>query len=247
MSGQLDPRFTVRTPEGPRELDAYTPEGYAALAELWTRSGWQHKQSYELTWLGIPIIQLPEDVLMIQEAIWKLRPDVVVEAGVAHGGALILYASILELIGKGRVVGIDIEIRKYNRLAIESHPMSKRIHLIERSSTDPATLDEVGSLIRGGDRVMVMLDSNHTRDHVRAELDCFAPLVTPGSYLVVFDSVMTQVADAPNGDPSWTHDNPAAAVSDFLSSHPEFEVDLGYERLNVTYCRGGWLRRSEDD
>lgn len=247
MGGHLDPMFTVRTPEGARELDAYTPEGFQALAELWTRSGWQHKQSYGLTWLGIPIIQLPEDILMLQEAIWKVRPDVVVEAGVAHGGALILYASLLELLGRGKVVGIDIEIRKYNRLAIESHPMSKRIHLIERSSTDPQTVDDVRSLIRPGERVMVMLDSNHTREHVRAELECYAPLVTPGSYVVVFDSVMTQVADAPNGRPEWVSDNPAAAVADFLCTHPEFEVDRSYERLQVSYCSGGWLRRKDDE
>lgn len=240
----LDPVFTVKSSDGERTLDVYTPEGFLALAELWTRAGWQQKFSYEVTWLGIPIIQLPEDILMIQELIWKVRPDVVVESGVAHGGALILYASLLELLGRGRVIGVDIEIRKYNRLAIESHPMSKRITLIEGSSTDESTVAQVRTAIRPDDRVLVLLDSNHSRDHVRSELELYGPLVSPGSYIVVFDTVMTMVHDAPNGQPSWVTDNPQAAIEDFLQAHPEFTRDATYERLHVTYCRGGYLRRS---
>ena len=241
-----DRRITIQTADGPHEVDIYTPEGFAVVADLFTRSGWQNKLSYEVTWLGIPIIQLPEDVLMVQELIWKVRPEVVIESGVAHGGALILYASILELLGRGRVIGVDIEIRKYNRLAIESHPMSHRISLIEGSSVEATTVDLVRGMVSPGQRTMVMLDSNHTRDHVRRELELYAPLVSPGSYLVVFDEVMTIVADAPNGKPAWAQDNPAEAVEDFLSTHPEFMVDRAYERLSTTYCRGGFLRRLED-
>ena len=122
--------------------------------------------------------------------------------------------------------------------------MSKRITLIEGSSTDDATLQQVKAGIRPDDSVLVLLDSNHTRDHVRAELEMYAPLVAPGGYVVVFDSVMTMVHDAPNGNPTWTDDNPAAAVDDFLAAHPEFSRDRAYERLEVTYCRGGFLRRS---
>ena len=238
--------ITIRTDGGTREVDIYTPEGFEIVADLFTRAGWQNKLSYEVTWLGIPIIQLPEDILMIQELIWKVRPEVIIESGVAHGGALILYASLLQLLGRGRVVGVDIEIRKYNRLAIESHPMAGRISLIEGSSTDPATFDAVRSHVAAGQRTMVMLDSNHTRDHVRRELELYAPLVTPGSYLVVFDEVMPMVADAPNGKPTWTEDNPLEAVRDFLGEHPEFEVDHAYERLATTYCRNGYLRRLDD-
>jgi cephalosporin hydroxylase len=245
-AGRLGRTIKVQTADGERELDIYSPEGFRALAELWTRSNWQHKLSYEVTWIGIPIIQLPEDILMVQELIWKNRPDVIVESGVAHGGALVLYASLLELLGRGRVVGVDIEIRKYNRLAIESHPTSKRITLIEGGSTEPATLDAVKALIRPGERVMVMLDSNHTRDHVRAELELYAPLVGPGGYVVVFDEVMPMVADAPNGKPAWDTDNPETAVQAFLASHPEFEIDRAYERLAVTYCRSGFLRRTDN-
>lgn len=240
----LDPVFTVRGGGVERTLDAYTEEGFLALAELWTRAGWQRKISYEVTWLGVPIIQLPEDILMLQELVWKVRPDVIVESGVAHGGALVLYASLLELLGRGRVLGIDVEIRKYNRLAIESHPMSKRITLIESSSTDPDTLAEVAAAIGPDDQVLVMLDSNHSAEHVRAELEMYAPLVTSGSYAIVFDSVMTMVHDAPNGHPSWATDNPRTAVDDFLVTHPEFTQDRSYERLHVTYCRGGYLRRA---
>jgi len=181
---------------------------------------------------------------MLQELIWKVRPEVIIESGVAHGGALVLYASLLELIGRGRIIGIDIEIRKYNRLTIEAHPLSKRITLVEGSSVDRHVVDRVRDMIRPNESVMVMLDSNHSRDHVRAELDLYSPLVTPGSYLVVFDGVMAMLADAPNGSPAWAEDNPGRAVVDFLQKHPEFEPDRNYERLAVTYCRGGYLRRN---
>ena len=234
----------ISTSEGEREIDIYSPEGFDVVANLWTRANWQRKLSYEVTWLGISIIQLPEDILMVQELIWKNRPDVIVESGVAHGGALILYASLLELLGRGRVIGVDIEIRKYNRLAIESHPSSRRIALIEGSSTDKATFEAVRTRIQPSESVMVMLDSNHTRDHVRAELELYAPLIGPGGYMVVFDEVMPMVADAPNGKPSWDLDNPLEAVRDFLTAHPDFEVDRSYERLATSYCRNGFLRRT---
>jgi len=244
---QPDRVITIRTADGPRDVDIYTPEGYAVVANLFTRAGWQRKLSYEVTWLGIPIIQVPEDILILQEILWKVRPDVVVESGVAHGGALVLYASLLELIGKGRAIGVDIEIRKYNRLAIESHIASSRIALVEGSSTDPAVFADIRGRIRPGERVLVTLDSNHTRSHVRDELELYSQLVTPGSYLVVFDEVMPMVADAPNGKPSWDEDNPLEAVKDFLASHPEFEADPAYERLGVSYCLGGFLRRLESE
>jgi len=237
----------VTTPEGEREVDIYTDEGYRVLSQLWTRSNWQNRLSYEVTWLGIPIIQLPEDMVVMQELIWKVRPDVIVESGVAHGGALVLYASILELLGRGRVIGVDIEIRKYNRLAIEAHPLSHRIDLIEGDALADATVDAVRSRIKPGERVMVTLDSNHTRDHVRGELERYAPLVTPNSYLVVFDGVMALVADAPAAGAGWDNDNPFEAVQDFLAGTEDFEVDRSYERMAVTYCQGGVLRRRDTD
>jgi cephalosporin hydroxylase len=239
--------FRVSTPEGERELDIYSDEGYRALSHLWTRSNWHSRLSYEVTWLGVPIIQLPEDMVAMQELIWKVRPDVIVESGVAHGGALMLYASILELLGRGKVIGVDIEIRKYNRLAIEAHPLSHRIQLTENDSLSDEAVDAVRSAIRPGDRVMVALDSNHTREHVRGELERYAPLVTPNSYLVVFDAVMALVADAPAAGESWDEDNPLEAVREFLDGNDDFEVDRTFERLAVSYCQGGFLRRREAD
>jgi cephalosporin hydroxylase len=238
-----EPRIKVITSEGQRELDIYSPEGFKVLANLFTRSGWQQKISYEPTWLGIPIIQTPEDISMMQEVIWKVRPDVIIECGVAHGGALVLYASILEMTGKGHVIGVDVEIRKYNRLALQSHPMSRRFTLIEGSSVDEATVQQVREMIRPDDRVMVTLDSNHTAAHVAQELSLYAPLVTPDSYLVVFDGVMQVLADAPGGSPSWDTDNPWQAVQQFISENADFEIDLYYNRLKVTHCPGGFLRR----
>ncbi|MGA2320205.1 MAG: CmcI family methyltransferase [Solirubrobacteraceae bacterium] len=246
-AAEFGPIVTVQTPAGPREIDIYTEEGFRALSHLWTRSGWERKFTYELVWMGIPIIQLPEDILMMQELIWRVRPEVIIESGVAHGGALILYASLLDAIGKGRVLGVDVEIRKYNRLAIEAHPMSKRITLIEGDSVAEATLARVRAEIPPGATVMVALDSNHTRSHVTAELERYTPLVTPGSYCVVFDSVMTMVSDAPSAGENWEHDNPLDAVSDFLARHEEFEVDPSFNRLDVTYCQSGFLRRLEAD
>jgi cephalosporin hydroxylase len=244
LQHRLQPEIEVRSDEGPERHNIYTPEGFAALSQLWTRSGWQQKLTYELTWLGIPIIQTPEDVLMMQELLWKVRPDVVIECGLAHGGSAILYASILELLGKGRVIGIDIEIRKYNRLALMSHPLSHRLTMVESSSVDPSTLDHVRSLIRPDDRVLVTLDSNHTRGHVSRELEMYSTLVTAGSYMVVFDGVMQILTDAPGGSPQWEEDNPWLAVNDFLATHPDFEIDSYYNRLRATYCPGGFLRRA---
>jgi cephalosporin hydroxylase len=237
----------IATPAGEREVDIYSDEGYRVLSQLWTRSNWHNRLSYEVTWLGIPIIQLPEDMAAMQELIWKVRPDVVVESGVAHGGALVLYASLLELVGRGRVIGVDIEIRKYNRLAIEAHPLSHRIELIEGDSLADDTVERVRSHITPGDTVLVALDSNHTREHVLGELERYAPLVTPNSYLVVFDAVMALVADAPTAGEGWSEDNPLEAVREFLDGNDDFEVDRSFERLGVTYCQGGFLRRREAD
>ena len=240
---QLDHLIKVTTPEGPEEVDIYTPEGFKVLSNLYTRSGWQQKISYEPTWLGIPIIQTPEDIVMMQELIWKVRPDVIIECGVAHGGAVVLYSSILELLGKGHVIGVDVEIRKYNRLALQSHPLGKRFTLIEASSVEQSTVDEVRTHIRPDDTVLVTLDSNHTMAHVTQELQLYAPLVTPDSYMVVFDGVMQILTDAPGGSPSWDKDNPWRAIEGFLEENDQFEVDPYYNRLRVTHSPGGFLKR----
>src|SRR5260370_4426316 len=160
FDNSLEPKIKLNAGNGSRELDIYTPEGFKALSNLFTRSGWQQKISYEPTWLGIPIIQTPEDIVMMQELIWKVRPDVVIECGVAHGGALVLYASILDLIGKGRVIGVDVEIRKYNRPALQTHPLHRPFPLVEGSSSDPATPDQLRDMIQPTDPVLSPLYSN---------------------------------------------------------------------------------------
>ena len=233
----------VSLPGQPEPVDVYSDRGFQELTRLWVKAGWQRKLSYELTWLGVPIIQLAEDILMMQELLYKIRPSVVVETGIAHGGSGILYASILELLGRGRVIGVDVEIRKYNRLAIQAHPMSNRMTLVEGSSIDPTTFSRVQGLVAGEDPVIVTLDSNHTRDHVLRELELYSGLVSPGSYLVVFDTVMDLVADTPNGRSDWTETGAAAGVRAFLSTHPEFKPDRYYNRLGATYCEDGFLQR----
>ena len=196
--------------------------------------------------MGVPIIQLPEDLLMMQELIYKTRPDVIIETGTAHGGTALFYASILSLIGNGgKVFSIDIEIRKYNELAIRAHPLSNQISLFQGDSTLESTVKWVRDQILPSYKVLVVLDSNHTKAHVLEELRMYSKLVTPGSYLVVFDSMMPRVADAPNGNPTWEKDSPAQAVEEFLDIHSEsrFRVDTYYNRLDVTYCPRSFLER----
>jgi cephalosporin hydroxylase len=204
----------------------------------------RYRYSYNFTWLGRPIIQYPPDVLAVQELIWRVKPDLVVETGVAHGGSLMLSASLLALLGgRGRVVGIDVEIRKANRAAIERHPLARRITLIEGSSTDEAVARRVRALAKGR-RVMVFLDSMHTHDHVRRELELYAPLVTAGSYLVVFDTIIEFLPKSFFPDRPWgPGDNPWTAVREFLKGNRRFTVDEAVERkLLFTVAPGGYLR-----
>ena len=167
-----------------RELDGevetvplYSTAGFEELSKLWVKVGWNQKHVYTFSWLGRPIIQLPDDMIRIQEVLERIRPDVILESGIAHGGSLVYYASLCRLLGRGRVVGIDIEIRSHNRTAIEAHPLFDLITLIEGSSVDPQTVAAATAEIADGETVLVILDSNHTAEHVRAELEAYAPLV----------------------------------------------------------------------
>jgi cephalosporin hydroxylase len=228
-------------------LPLYTPEAFKLISNLWIKMGWASKYSYNFSWMGRPIIQLPEDLVAIQELIHKIQPDVIIETGVAHGGSSVFYASLFEILGRGRVVSIDIEIRPHNRKAIEEHLLRSRITLIERSSVALETLEEVRSLISPNERVMVVLDSNHTKQHVARELQLYSPLVTPGSYIVVTDGIMEDLSDVPGGMAGWSGDNPKAAALEFLASHPEFELDKEPTSLGVTYWPDGYLRRKKED
>lgn len=236
-------KIRISVDEKAKEVDIYSREGYEIMVKLWTKVSCQYRIMYEPTWLGIPIIQYPEDILMMQELIWKVRPDVIVETGVAHGGSAILYASILELIGKGRVIGVDVEIRKYNRIAINSHPLSKRITLVEGSSVDESIVAEVKGTIRKDERVLVALDSNHSYKHVLREMELYSELVSPGSYMVAMDGAQAYVWDIPNGKPEWKDDNPLRAIEDFVSKNKEFEIDEYYTRMKITSNPKGFLRR----
>ena len=227
-----------------------TPEAFAAVSAAWLRCGWDVKYVYGFTWLGRPVIQLPEDLLRMQELLWCERPDVIVETGVAHGGSLIFHASMCALIGSGRVIGVDRDIRAAARAAITAHPLATRITLIEGDSAAPATLAAVRAGVAPGERVLLVLDSGHTRAHVRAELDAYAPLIAPGGCIVVCDGIMAALAGAPRSHPDWTWNNPLGAIEDFLAANgdfhaeePAFPFNEGAVAARVTYCPRGLLRR----
>ena len=227
-----------------------TPEAFEAVSAAWLRCGWDVKYVYGFTWMGRPIIQLPEDIVRMQELIWRLQPDVLVETGVAHGGSLIFYASLFEAMHKGRVIGVDVEIRPHNRAAIEAHPLAPRVTLIEGSSVARATVNAVRAEIGVGETVVVVLDSNHSLEHVAAELSAYAPMVSAGSYIVACDGIMAQVAGAPRTAPDWTWNNPLSAVenflagtNDFVREEPPFAFNEGRVRDRVTYWPKCFLKR----
>lgn len=227
-------------------LDLYSREGLDMLSNLWIKVAAEHRLMYEPTWLGRPIIQFPTDIVVMQELLWRVQPDVVIETGVAHGGSLVLSASILELIGKGKVIGVDIEIRPHNRAAIEAHPLKHRIELIEGSSIAAQTFAKVRQATAGAKTVVVFLDSNHTEAHVLNELELYASLVGPGSYLVAHDGAQGWVWDIPRAKPEWKNDHPLNAIHKFLAAHPEFQIDSHWTRFGITSSPDGFLRRLND-
>lgn len=235
-----------------REYPLDSPEAFRYLSQQWVAVGWALRYSYSFTWLGRPVVQLPEDLIRIQEVIFRVQPDVIVETGVAHGGSLIFYASLCKALGRGRVIGVDIEIRPHNRAAIEAHPLASFITLLEGSSTSPTIVDKLRSLIRPGERVLVLLDSNHTKAHVLAELEAYAPLVSLDSYIVATDGIMADVADKPGASAEWAWDNPQEAAREFAERNPRFRLEEppvlfneGHVTERVTYWPGAYLRRVE--
>jgi cephalosporin hydroxylase len=219
------------------------------LTDRWLAETCKHQYSYNFTWLGLPIIQYPQDVLAMQEVIWKVQPDLIIETGIARGGSLVFYASLLQLLGgTGRVVGIDIDIRAHNRLAIESHPLAARITMVQGSSVDEGVVAQARAMAAGKQRVLVVLDSLHTHDHVLEELRRYSPLVTRGSYLVVFDTVIEQMPRGSFPDRRWDRgNNPLTAVRQFLKESPQFEIDSEISaKLLVTVAPDGFLRCIKD-
>lgn len=242
--------LTIEDGDGTREIDLYSDEAFEAIARQYVRVGWNQKQVYTYSWMGRPVIQLPDDMVRTQEVIYRLRPDLLIETGIAHGGSLIFYASLMQAMDHGRVLGIDIEIRPHNRAAIEAHEMFHRIDMIEGSSVDVEVVAQAKAAAEGKETVLVILDSNHTYDHVMAELEAYAPLVTPGSYIVSTDGVMRDVADVPRAGENWDVDNPAKAAEDFAQLHPEFVIEqpawpFNESTLshNVTHYPSAWLKR----
>lgn len=230
-------------------------------AAAFMRASTLPKYSYNFTWLGRPIIQYPQDIVAMQELIWQIKPDLIIEAGIAHGGSLIFSASMLALLdmvdaieagatfdpkqSKRKVLGVDIEIRPHNRAAIEAHPMASRIQMIEGSSIAPEIIDQVKQVAQGCQRVLVCLDSNHTHDHVLAELQAYAPLVSVGSYCVVFDTIVEDMPKELFPDRPWgPGNNPKTAVWEYLKTHPEFEIDKSIQhKLLITVAPDGYLKR----
>jgi len=242
--------LTCEGPDGEESLDLYGTRAFELLSRQWLRVGWGCRYSYRNTWLGRPIIQLPEDMVLMQEVIFDVRPDLILETGVAHGGSLVFYASLCKALEQGRLIGVDIEIRPDNRKAIEDHPLSAYIRLIEGDSTDPEVVEQVKKAILPNEKVMVLLDSCHSRDHVLAELRAYAPLVSVGSYIVVMDSIMAHLAGVPGSGSDWTWNNPMGAANEFLENNPDFEVsepgfafNEGTSAERVTYSPRGFLRR----
>ncbi len=232
-----------------------------ATLDWMVRAGGDHRYSYNFTWMGRPIIQYPQDIVGLQELIWRVRPDLIVEMGIAHGGSLIFNASMLALLDYDdavscgtmldpaspgrRVLGVDIDIRQHNRAAIESHPMASRIEMIEGSSIDPQVVAQVRQFAADYATVMVILDSNHTHEHVLAELEAYASLATVGSYCIVFDTLVEDVPEKYFENRPWGKgDNPKTAVREFLHLHAEFELDKEIEtKLLITVAPDGFLRR----
>lgn len=231
-------------------MDLYSKRAFELISRHWVRVGWSLKYPYTFSWMGRPIIQLPEDMVRTQEVVFRLRPDLIIEAGVAHGGSLIYYASLCKVLGKGRVIGVDIEIRSHNRRAIEAHELAPYITLIEGDSSSLEVVDRVKAHVREGATILVLLDSNHSKAHVLKELEAYHGLVSPGSYIVATDGLMRDLHDVPRGAPDWEWNNPAAAAEEFARSHPEFVIEqpawpFSESELteNVTHWPSAWLRR----
>lgn len=248
--------------ERQERLAAYAKDTvFKDLSRQWLQESMHKKYVYNFEWMGRPIIQYPQDMVAVQQLVWQTRPDLIIETGIAHGGSLILSASMLALLdmcdaidagttldprqSARKVIGVDIDIRAHNRVAIEAHPMASRIQMFQGSSVSEEVVRQVRDAAQGYKKVLVFLDSMHTHDHVLAELHAYAPLVTPGSYCVVFDTFVDDMPPKFFADRPWdVGNNPKTALRAYLKEHPEFEIDAEIEAsLQVTVAPSGFLRR----
>ncbi len=236
--------LTVESGESEHSYDLYSRAAFDTISLQWVRIGWSLAYYQSFHWMGLPVLQLPGDLIRLQEAIYRIRPDVILETGIFQGGSLLFHATLCEALGKGRVIGIDSQISAAVREAIADHVLAARISLIEGDSTSNEVVDAVAQMIHPGETVLVILDSCHTKQHVARELACYSRFVTRGSYIIATDGVMQELADVPGGQSEWISDNPLAAANDFAAGHPEFRQresdDLA---APVTYWPGGWLER----
>ena len=238
--------------EGKDKVQIYpmdSEEAFSVLSKVWLRCGWDNKYVYSFTWMGRPIIQLPDDMIRIQEIVYRVKPDVIIETGIAHGGSLIFYASLCKAMKKGHVIGIDIEIRPHNRKEIEAHELYPYITLIEGDSIDPLTVAKVRRLVRASDKTIAMLDSRHTKNHVLAELSAYSSLVSVGSYIVAMDGIMKDLAGAPRSNADWAWNNPMEAAFEFVKKNhqfiieePKFPFNEGNITERVTYCPNAFIK-----
>jgi cephalosporin hydroxylase len=218
---------------------------FQSISKKWLRESFKKQYEYNFTWLGRPIIQYPFDIIAIQELIWEVKPDLIIETGIAHGGSIIFSASMLEIIGKGSVIGIDIDIRKHNLAEIESHSMFKRIQLIEGSSIDLNVVQQVKKSAKANQRIMVFLDSNHTHEHVLQELNLYSQFVSIDSYIVVFDTFIEDLPEEFSNNRPWGKgNNPKTAVREFLQKNSNFVIDKNIEKkLLLTSAPDGYIKR----
>lgn len=248
MENEIE-KFNVEISE--RLSENSTNKEFIKSANTFMKLSTEPKYSYNFSWLGRPIIQYPQDIMAMQELIWSIQPDLIIETGIAHGGSLIFSASMLELNAacggpqEAEVLAIDIDIRKHNRDAIEAHPMFKRISMIEGSSIAPEIIEQVKAKAANKKRVLVCLDSNHTHEHVLAELKSYAPLTSVGSYCVVFDTIIEDLPDEMYPNRPWGQgDNPKTAVWEYLENQPDFEIDkLIDNKILISVAPNGYLKR----
>ncbi len=233
-----------------KSIPLFSKEAFELVSREWVRVGWNQKYHYTFSWLGRPVIQLPEDLIRIQEVIFRIKPDVIIETGVAHGGSLIYYASLCKVLGHGKVIGIDLEIREHNRKAILAHELAPYITLIQGDSVAPDVISQVSGLVAKKDKVLILLDSCHTAAHVLKELEAYGLLVSEGSYIVATDGIMRELSDVPRGKKEWIWDHPVSAAEEFLKRHPEFVQEqplwpFNESQLerNITHWPHAYLKR----
>ncbi len=209
----------------------------------WAKECEENHLSYEIEWLGVPVIQTPEDLVLLQELIFKLQPDFILEIGIAHGGGMIFEASLLELLGKGKVIGVDIEIREHNKKVIEMHPLVKRIEMIQGNSISKEVIKEIKKRIPKSSKVIVCLDSNHAKPHVLRELELYQDFVLPGSYIVVFDTISSDLAKLGASKKIYIDNGPGEAVNEFLKKNNNFKIDKQFNKLYCSHNKDGYLKR----